>query len=170
MGILATTLIPPARMALGYSDMLLKDVRGEDFARMPKGVVTNSPAFCYGHLAIYPDRFLELLGRGDVARSDASYLEHFAAGKECKDDPTGTIYPPMEAIVARFRQRHEAALAILAETTDEELMKPNPNEQGRARLPTMGAVAAFYFGAHIMMHMGQVSAWRRVMGLSAAMS
>lgn len=169
MGKISAALLPPSRMALGYADALLKDVKSQDFARFAKGVSANHPAFCYGHLAIYPDRFLELAGRSDVAKPDAVYVELFGAGKECRDDPTGTIYPPMEAIVARFKQRHEAALAVLAEMTDEALERENPNEQGRTRLPTLANVAAFYFGPHVMMHMGQVSTWRRMMGLGSAM-
>ncbi len=169
MGKISAALLPPARMAMGYADALLKDIRPQDFARFAKSVSANHPAFCYGHLAIYPDRFLELLGRADVARIDPVYNELFGAGKECKDDPAGTIYPPMEAIIARFKQRHEAALAILTETTDDELEKQNPSEQGRTRLPTMANVAAFYFGPHVMMHLGQVSTWRRMMGLGSAM-
>jgi hypothetical protein len=33
----------------------------------------------------------------------------------------------------------------------------------------MANVAAFYFGPHVMMHLGQVSTWRRMMGLGSAM-
>lgn len=168
MGKIAAALLPPARMVMRNADAMLKDIRPQDFGRFAKGVHANHPAFCYGHLAIYPDRFLELLGRTDIARSDPAYTELFGAGKECKDDPAGTIYPPMEAIVARFRQRHEEALAILAETTDDVLEQPNPNEQGRARLPTLANIATFYFGPHMMIHLGQVSTWRRVMGLGPA--
>jgi hypothetical protein len=36
------------------------------------------------------------------------------------------------------------------------------------RFPTLGSVHAFYCGGHIMMHLGQMSAWRRMMGLGSA--
>jgi len=75
----------------------------------------------------------------------------------------------MEAIVARFKSRHETALAALAETTDEVLSRTNPNEKMRDRFPTIGATAAFLFSGHMMIHFGQVSAWRRIMGLGSAM-
>jgi len=34
--------------------------------------------------------------------------------------------------------------------------------------PTLGSLQSFYCGGHIMMHLGQVSAWRRMMDLGAA--
>ena len=53
---------------------------------------------------------------------------------------------------------------------DETFLKPNPNE-GRMKelFPTIGAAVTFYLGGHVQMHLGQISAWRRAMGLTAAM-
>lgn len=169
MGLIASALVPGGRLALGYSEVLLKDVQAADFARFPKGIHTNHPAFVYGHLAVYPDRVLEMIGRPDLAAPDQAYVDLFSAGKECVDDASGTIYPAMEAIVARFKSRHETALAALAETTDEVLARVNPNEKMRDRFPTLGAMATFLFSGHMMIHLGQVSAWRRIMGLGSAM-
>ena len=44
----------------------------------------------------------------------------------------------------------------------------NPNERMRAKFPTNGAMLAFYVGGHFMLHMGQLSAWRRAVGLGPA--
>lgn len=169
MGLISSAIVPGARLVLGYSEALLKDVKAADFARFPKGIHTNHPAFVYGHLAVYPDRVLEMIGRTDLASPDQHYVDLFSAGKECLDDASGTIYPSMEAIVARFKSRHEAALAALTETTDEVLARANPNEKMRDRFPTIGAAAAFLFSGHMMIHLGQASAWRRIMGLGSAM-
>jgi hypothetical protein len=35
--------------------------------------------------------------------------------------------------------------------------------------PTIGAVANFLLSAHHMMHLGQVSAWRRAVGLGSVL-
>lgn len=165
MGKIASVIIPAARVCLGYADALLKDMKPSEFAAMPKGVNSNHPAFCFGHLAIYPDRLLEMVGQGAKAQPDEHFVELFAAGKPCLDDPQGTIYPPMEAIVARFRQRYDLALAAVAETPDEVFERINPNEKMRERMPTIGVTASFLLGAHLMIHLGQVSVWRRCMGL-----
>jgi hypothetical protein len=34
--------------------------------------------------------------------------------------------------------------------------------------PTLGSLYNFYVGGHMMMHLGQISTWRRMMGLGAA--
>jgi hypothetical protein len=34
-------------------------------------------------------------------------------------------------------------------------------------MPTVGAAVNFMLGGHLQMHLGQVSAWRRAMGLGS---
>jgi len=169
MGVVADVIVPGGRAALGYGEMLLKGLKAGDFARMPKGVVTNHPAFCFGHLAIYPDRVLEMIGRGDLARPDARFVELFSAGKECVDDPTGTVYPPMEEIASRYRERYGVLLQAVGEVSDGVFAQKNPNERMVERFPTIGAMVAFMVCGHCMVHHGQVSAWRRMMGYGSAM-
>lgn len=165
----AGMLAPLTRFSLNYAEKLLIGVEPSRFARQPAGVMTNHPAFVFGHLAIYPDKLLMLLGRPELARPDQKFLDLFEAGKECIDDPDGTIYPSMDAIVSQFRSRHEALLTPLAETTDEVFARANPNERSRERFPTIGAAASFYISGHAMMHLGQISAWRRCVGLPSAL-
>lgn len=169
MGVLSATLVPLCRVSLGFADATLKDIKASDFGRMPTGVKTNTPAFVFGHLATYPDRVFEFIGRPELAKPDQRYVDLFSAGKECIDDPSGKVYPPMEQIVARFRERHQALLGALSEVSDETFAKPNPNEKMKDRFPTLGIMVTFMMTSHIMMHMGQISTWRRCMGLGPCM-
>lgn len=162
-------LAPLCKFSLGYAETLLKDVKAADFARKPKGIDTNHPAFVYGHLAIYPERLFELMGRSDLAQPEPKFLELFAAGKPCVDDPAGTTYPAMDAIISRFRTRHESLLPVLAEQDDSVFDRPNPNERMRDRFPTVALACTFLVSGHMMMHLGQMSAWRRCMGMPSAM-
>ncbi len=161
----ATTVIPTGKLTLGYADLLLGGITPEMFARKPEGVETNSPAFCYGHLAIYPESLLQVIGREDLAIDASDFEEMFGFGKACLDDPDTSRYPAMDTIVSRFRERYAVAIEAVAEVPDEVMVRENPREAMRDRLPTIGAAAAFLLGGHAMMHLGQVSAWRRVMGL-----
>lgn len=169
MGVVADVILPGGRAALGYGERLLKDLKAGDFARMPQGVKTNHAAFCFGHLATYPDRVLEMIGRSDLARPDARFVELFSAGKECLDDPAETTYPPMEEIASRYRERYEVLLKALAEVPEGVFAQKNPNERMVERFPTLGAMVSFMVCGHCMMHHGQVSAWRRMMGYGSAM-
>lgn len=167
--VIAQTLLPSAQTSLGYADRLLTGIESSQFARMPEGVNTNHPAFILGHLALYPEKLLRFLGREDLAIDESAYAELFAPNVECKDDPNGSIYPPMNELIERFRQRHEVLIGVVAETDDDTLQQTNPNEGMRDRFPTLGSMLTFMLTSHIMMHMGQMSTWRRCMGHGPAM-
>jgi hypothetical protein len=173
MSLIARSIIDAAEKSLAYGERLLKDVTPAMAARFPspggKPIVTNHASFVYGHLALYPAKFLENAGRDFKAVAmPQKYTDLFNAGVECKDDPAGTIYPPLEEIAANFKKSHTTLFKAMAEMTDADFARPPAMEKSRAFLPTMGALGSFYFLAHTMMHLGQVSAWRRCMGLPPA--
>jgi hypothetical protein len=175
--LVAETIIRPGHVALGLAERLLADVKPEIFARKPvvggKRVEANHPAFTYGHLAMYPQRLLELCGLDATAAAvvmPAGYADLFPAGKECRDDPEGTIYPAMSEIKDRFFSSYRHALESLLTAPDDLFARENPME-GRMKtmFPTLGGAANFLINSHIMMHMGQVSTWRRCFGLGPVM-
>lgn len=173
MSLIARAIVEAATRTLSYADRLLPGVTPAMFARMPSPggamIQTNHPAFVFGHLALYPARFLENAGKDAGATAvPAGYAGLFAAGVECRDDPTGTIYPAMEEIVAHFRRSHAELFRVMSEMRDEEFAAPPATERSRAFVSTVAALGVFYFAAHTMNHLGQVSAWRRCMGLPAA--
>jgi len=153
---------------------LLNGVTPANFARLarPWGVVvhSNHPAFAFGHLGLYPARVMERLGlpRGETSYP-AEYEALFKSGVECRDDSEGVIYPPMATITSWFFADYRQALAALSEASDEVLCAPNPAE-GRMRelFPTLGAMLMFYVDGHVQNHLGQLSAWRRAMGMPPA--
>ena len=175
MPTLAGQLQHLAAPCLGLARLMLKDVKPSDFARKPAigGTVVdaNHPAFAYGHLATYPAKAMKALGLDPApAEVPAAYAELFAAGKPCLDDPKGEIYPPMEEITAHFFRSYEALLAAIKDLPDAKLMGPNPGE-GRIKemFPDLAGLMMFFLGSHPMMHLGQVSTWRRCFGLGSVM-
>lgn len=175
MGQIADTIVPNLRTSINLGGLLLKDVKPEIFARMPvqdgKPVHMNHAAFNYGHLALYPARMMTMMGKDNAeAAVPAEWEPLFKAGAECKDDPQGTIYPTMDAIVAAYNRGYNTLLNALGSVGDDVLLRQNPME-GRFRemCPTVGAAVAFLTMSHPMMHLGQVSAWRRMFGLGPVM-
>lgn len=162
-----------AKLGLGYAERLLKDVRPEQFGAFARcsgaAVESNHPAFIYGHLSLYAPRIISELGGnlGTLEPSD-TFNQLFSKDAKCIDDTDGTIYPSMDEILTAFRQGHEAAVKELEQAVDSIFLKDNPNDGMRKLFPTLGAMHAFYVGGHLMLHMGQMSAWRRVQGLGAA--
>lgn len=167
----AEMIRPAAELAFFYADGLLKGIPDDLFAVMPskaEGKVVNSPAFNIGHLAIYPDlRLLPILGREDLVKPLPFSADLFKAGAPCIDTPGA--YPAKSVLVDSFVQRYRAVLDALASVPEEHFAKANPME-GRMRemLPTIGAVITFMLVGHTQSHLGQISVWRRMMGLGSA--
>lgn len=159
-------------VGLNYAERLLTGVTADQFARLarPGGQVvqSNHPAFVFGHLSLYPPRIFQLLGANNPhGPLSGDYERLFKAGIECVDDPDRRIYPPMAELTERFFASHKSAIQVVAAANDADMVKPNPAE-GRMRelFPTIGAVLTFFLSGHIQNHLGQMSAWRRAMGLA----
>lgn len=140
---LGNILADSLQLGIGYAERLLKEVPAEQFARFarPGGVVveSNHGAFVLGHLSLYPTRILEQL-----------------------EGNAGAVAPPARFVEAFSKDALRAA-------PDAAFSAPNPAGGRMAELfPTLGSMQAFYVGGHLMMHLGQMSAWRRMLGLKPA--
>ena len=156
---------------ISYGELLLKGVEADRFGRFaaPGGepVVSNHAAFIYGHLSLYAPRII-----GDIGGSAPTIPEGFEAvfskDATCQDDVDGTIYPPMEEVTRFFFESYRQASEVLRSTDDAPFEQPNPvGGKFTEMFPTVGSAHAFYCSGHIMLHMGQMSAWRRMSGLGA---
>jgi hypothetical protein len=110
----------------------------------------------------------ELGGDATAIKPSSKFEALFSPSATCLDDPDGTLYPPMNEITEKFFAAHDAAIQTLLASDDALFTAENPNERMRTRFSTLGAMHAFYLGGHMMIHMGQFSAWRRALGLGAA--
>lgn len=175
MGSIGETIASSGQLAVGLAEMLAKDIEPRRFALRPimdgREVETNHPAFVYGHLSLYPADALEVCGI-DIPglKPSGSWVELFQHGKECRSDPEGTIYPRKDELVASLLEGTRAALEAVAGVDDAVLAAPNePGSWLAQRFSCRGAAVNFYLNLHAMIHLGQVSAWRRCMGLGPVM-
>lgn len=159
-------------LAIGYADRLLAGVPAARAARFaaPGGVVieSNHPTFIYGHLSLYAPKILRLIGHPAPSLPEGFEIR-FSKDATCVDDEDGDLYPSFDEVVAFFQETHRMTTGALRSTSDGILDQPNPAE-GRMKelFPTIGSAIAFYCGGHMMMHLGQMSAWRRMEGLGSA--
>ena len=162
-----------ARLGLGYAERLLKGITPDRFARLAdcgdRLIESNHPAFVLGHLSLYPCRIVEQLG-GDAAAivPSEAFVKVFDPKARCVDDADGTVYPSMDEITERFFAAHRLAIETLQTAADRRFHEANPNEAMRGKFATIGSMHGFYLGGHLMLHIGQLSAWRRMIGLPAA--
>ncbi len=178
MGQFIDLIVASSKRSRGYGEKLVEGIKPEIFARKPRFksaagetvVDCNHPAFICGHLAIYPAKMITLTG-GDVAavKVPASYTDLFNQGVVCKDDPEGTIYPNRDEVLGHFLSSFDVLLAELAKVDDAVLFKQHPDEAARGRgMLTIGHSVSFMANNHVMMHLGQISTWRRCFGLPSA--
>ncbi|MGH7243046.1 MAG: DinB family protein [Phycisphaerales bacterium] len=178
MGQVLEQIVAAAARGRGLAEKMLVGITPQQFARKPhfettagtKVIDCNHPAFVFGHLSTYPARALFALGEdpAQVAPTD-EFIALFKAGVECKDDPEGCIYPAMDKITGIFFANHDAAFARISKLDDAVMQRQTPDERYRQIFPTAGSAATFILTSHFMMHIGQVSTWRRCFGLPSAM-
>ena len=148
---------------LGVARSLVADLTPEQMAEQPHGVV-NHPAWSLGHLVMTADGLAKLLGlESDVADG---WGPVFATGGIPSKDPS--LFPSKEELLEALGAQHERNTAAVERADSAWFATPNPRERQRKRFPTMGDLAVFLMTSHEMLHLGQVAAWRRAMGLGAA--
>jgi hypothetical protein len=178
MGQFINNMLAGSRRIRGYAEKLAVGIDPKLAARKPRfdttsGVVvidTNHPSFVYGHLGLYPAKMLTKLGAdGSGIAPPQEWEELFKPGAKCIDDEKGTVYPAMSVLLSHFLRSTERAEVVMQSMDDSVLLKPNADEQRREMFPTDGAFVEFLLGPHVMLHFGQLSAWRRCNGLPSAM-
>ena len=173
MSNIGSMIAASADLGLVYAERMLTDITPEKFARFAnvggQVIQSNHPAFIFGHLSLYSSRVIEQVG-GDASEYLPSdqFVEVFSKDAQCVDDPDGTIYPAMDEITNFCMAGYRAASEALKAADDSYFHAENQNEVMRPRFPTTGAMLGFYVGGHFMVHMGQLSAWRRMSGLGPA--
>lgn len=148
---------------LDFANRLVGDLTSEQMCQQPYGVV-NHPAWSLGHLASASVGLLKVLGH------DASLPEKwgsvFKTGGIPSSDPS--VYPPKDELLATLQSLHDRVAAAAKTVDAATLAAPHPHEGTRAYFPTIGDMVVFLMTSHEMDHLGQLSAWRRAMGLGAA--
>lgn len=142
---------------------MVDDLTSEQMVEQPHGVV-NHPAWSLGHLVMTADGLARLLGlESEVADGWESV---FATGGVPSND--SSLYPPKEELLDALTAQHARNAAALEKAEPAWFATPTPNERRRKRFPTVGDTVVFLMTSHEMLHLGQVAAWRRAMGVGAA--
>lgn len=157
-------LLRTAQINLGYAKALLRDVPDEDLCIVPSPGM-NHPAWIVGHIAMACDTITGLLEKPTL--TDDAWRGLFGSGSEAVAERER--YPSKEVLLGTFAATMQAASDALrvapAELLDRELPKP----EFRKIMPTIGIAAANILSNHAALHLGQLSAWRRLRGYPGVM-
>src|SRR5262245_44302455 len=132
--IMPATSAPPAiaqyflgclNRAINYGKLLSDDIPPAKFAHMPHPKM-NHPAFCFGHLSLYPNRVFTVLSRPELIVPNDEFTKLFQANTECVDQDGR--YPAKDEILAYYFERYNAAAKALPTIPDEAFARDNPLE------------------------------------------
>lgn len=166
-------LKPGALAVRAYAERLVREIPASAFARIPvvngSVVVVNHPAFVLGHLSLYPIQLAEMAGltiQGVEIPED--YQGLFKMGVQCVDDPQQNIYPHKDELIERYFCSTDALMGRLSDIDPTVFDMPLESPARREKFGSVGAFLAYLLLAHPQTHFGQVSAWRRCMGMGPA--
>jgi hypothetical protein len=149
-------------LALDYLRRLVADVPEEMWARQAGGVV-NHPAWVVGHLVYSAQAIGGEMGLAPWLAAD--WADRFGTGSVPL--PERERYPSSADLLAARAEAQRRVLGRLAELGEAALAAPLPDARHRATFPTLGHAVLHILTVHAAVHVGQVTAWRRAVGLGA---
>jgi hypothetical protein len=123
--------------------------------------VPNHPAWTIGHL-VYSGQQIG----GEIGLSPwlpADWGQQFGTGSTPVADPNA--YPSKAALLAALDDGKVRLTAALGKMTEGDLNQPLPDVRFRGQFPTVGHAVLHILSGHTALHIGQLTVWRRVMGL-----
>jgi len=145
---------------VGFGQRLLSEIPDERLTEQPLPGV-NHPAWILGHLALTADGVGETLGGQKTLPAEWKTL----FGQGSKPSSVRSAYPSKSELLQAFEGYHQRLREQAAAAGPEVLSQPTPNPIARAAFPTLKELAAFILTGHVGVHLGQLSAWRRMIGL-----
>jgi hypothetical protein len=147
---------------LKYCHMLTADIADERMAEQPQPGV-NHPAWILGHLAYSADGMTGRLGGEKVL--PVEWTDLFKPGST----PTANRgdYPAKADLIKAIEESFARTRELVCCSSEETLAVPTPNPRMQEMLPTLRESAAFILTGHFGVHLGQLSMWRRLVGMPA---
>lgn len=142
-----------------YTKMLTDDIADDKMTAQPHDGV-NHPAWILGHLALTAQG---VLGSFGGSPPPAEWKPLYGAGS--KPTTTRSAYPSKEELVRTYEQSYEKLRQAVSAATAEQLGKPTTNPRMKDILPTAKEMLTFLLTGHVGVHLGQLSTWRRLMGM-----
>ena len=145
---------------LGYAKRLVADIPDDTMALQPAPGM-NHAAWVLGHLACTADMLGAMIDVRPVCPAD------WATRFDWNSTPSGDAgqYPSKATLLQALEAAHAKIAAALPGVPESRWQETTPLEAVRSFLPTTGDCFVFVMAAHENMHLGQLSAWRRVQGM-----
>lgn len=150
---------------LWYAQQLVADIPVNQFTHQPLPNI-NPPAWILGHLTVSSDFTLQLLGQPKGCPDH--WYKLFGPGTSNHPEEA---FPRKDELWSGYFAAHQRVITAARNASADRLSAPNPLkiEFLSSNLPTIGDQVAHLMSIHEAMHLGQLSAWRRMMGMPGVM-
>ncbi len=146
-----------------YAERLVSGLGEAQMLAQPvSGVVMNHPAWVLSHLSVYSPVLSGML-RGEAVEDPIDHPH----GRKSKPSANPSDYLPRDELVARYLSVHDDVASALSDADEGVFAEPPGVERWAASMPTLYDVSVHLTVYHESVHLGQLSAWRRAMGLPA---
>ena len=154
---------------LEYARALVKDLMSDQMTTIPSNGLENHPAFTLGHLVSGSALLAEDLG-GEFEMPDkwADLFLRKGPGDPRKPDPDKGKYPSKELLLGELEDQHNKVKKLL-NSLDKKKLSESIKWRFSSYMPTLLDIIVFMCVNHEAMHLGQLAAWRRAMGLNSAL-
>ena len=155
---------------LAYAQRLVNGVTEEQMTTAPAAGLMNHPAWTLGHLASASALLTEDLGgQIDFPIEWSELFLRKGPGDPAVPDPDTSKYPSKKDLLDELKRQHEKVKQLVREHTEDELQK-TVKWKFSDHMPALFDVIVFFCVNHEAMHLGQLAAWRRAMGLHSALA
>ena len=152
------------QFSLSLIKMLVDDIEEAKMCQQPGGIV-NHPAWTLPHLVTGSEFAAQLLGLEPLIAQD--WFAKYGRGSVPSTDPADN--PSKSEALAALEKHHARVSGALDNVDPSMLERPTPNDDFRQIMPTIGDALVFVLGAHEAVHVGQLTSWRKAMGLPPVM-
>ena len=152
-----------ANKNLDYGQKLVSDLTQEQMTFQPapaNAAPSNHPAWVLSHLNVY----MPLVSLALEGKPFDDPKEH-PFGMKSKPLADASVYAPKDQLIGDFVTAHEKVISQL-EAADASVLETEIQlERWKPVMPTVGVLLPYLLCNHENIHLGQISAWRRIQGL-----
>lgn len=165
-----TTLLNAYAFNLRYANALVADVDDNDMTHSPSAGLENHPAFTLGHLISGAALTVKYLGGTyDLDPEWEELFKRKGPGDSRLPEPDSSRYPSKAELLKELTRQHEQVESLIRDLDETKFDEPT-TWRFNSYMPTLGDLIYFMCVTHESMHLGQLAAWRRAMGLPSALA
>ncbi len=145
---------------LDYLREQVADIEPSEMVAQPNGI-TNHPAWVIGHLTYACQLLAGVVGLSEWLPKD--WEDRFGPGSAPSAD--SSLYETKDDALEILRDAQEKIIRAVEQTDESRLDEPFPDPSFLDVFPTVRHAVTQVLVGHTANHVGQVSIWRKAMGL-----